>query len=80
MFIDTRLNSVVRVLHTMYQSFLESAMKVYRYLRSSASLMTIDDALLISKLRSIFSFGKQSTGRRSLKRETDAKQGRSLTS
>ena len=51
MFTDTKLNSITRVLHTLYQSFLESAMKVYRYIRCLASQCIIDDSLVISELR-----------------------------
>lgn len=48
MFADTDLNLPSTVLNTLYQNFLETAMKVYRYVKSFRSARQIDAPLIIS--------------------------------
>ena len=49
MLLDTALNTLATVLSTLYQNFLESAMKFYRYAKSMGSRRQPPGSLLISK-------------------------------
>lgn len=50
MFLDTRFNGVTTVLDTVYQHFVEVAMKVYRYGRCMGAAQLPSSDLLIRKL------------------------------
>ena len=49
MFLDTQFNSVPTVLANLYQSFLESAVRCFEYVRHLSALKEPSSRLLISK-------------------------------
>lgn len=49
MFLDTSFNSVPTVLANLYQSFLESAVRCFEYVRHLSALKEPSSRLLISK-------------------------------
>ncbi len=49
MFLDTSFNSIVTVLSTIYQNFVEAAMKYYRYAKCMAGVKHPHVDLLIGK-------------------------------
>ena len=57
MFLDTLYNSPSTVLSTIYENFVESAMKLYRYVKSMTPHKEPRESLLISEyLRMLGSF------------------------